>query len=79
MITPSDDTMLVQLLTIRQQIIDCREQGLHLTATTLRHKAMSLAECFVDPAWNGEQTTISPELRRACREMAAERVRNIPF
>lgn len=58
----TDNEALIALLDIRQQITDCRAQGLHLTASTLRHKAMSLAETFVDPLWD---TGISPERRAA--------------
>lgn len=58
------DETLIALLELRQQIADCRKQGLILTANTLRHKAMSLAECFTDPQWAAEQeTVIHPPLR----------------
>jgi hypothetical protein len=77
--TNTPDAALIALLAIREKITACRHQGLHLTASTLRHEAMSLAERFVDPVWMDEEDTISPELRRACREMAAERVAGLPF
>lgn len=69
----SDDAILIELLSIRNQIAECRRQRLWVTAAGLREKAMSLAECFVDPAWAAEAAEqrqadrISVETRLACR------------
>lgn len=73
----SDDAILIELLSIRNQIAECRKQRLWTIAAGLREKAMSLAECFVDPAWAEEAAAqrqadrISAQTRLACRMDAA--------
>lgn len=66
------EATLDELLHIRQQIADCRHNKLILTANTLRHKAMSLAEAFVDPEWAAEQEARPAPVLRDSAAMAAD-------
>lgn len=58
------EAAIAELITIRQQIADCRHNKLILTANTLRHRAMALAETFVDPEWAAEQEEVQEKSER---------------
>lgn len=63
----TDNETIIALLDIKAKIEQCRKQGLLLTASTLRHQAMSLAESFVDPVWDE-----APPALRSGRAMATD-------
>ena len=78
----TDDATLVELMAIRTKIAECRQMRLYLTANTLRHRAMSLVECFVDPEWQEEQNDLgipTPTLRSSlAMSLERETLNGIP-